>query len=72
MADEPAQAARLITMPEATERAIRLWAAPVLLTALLTVCGYLWIDQARRMDRMVEELDDLRQAVTRLTVLSER
>lgn len=59
-------------MPESTERAIRVWAAPVLLTALLTICGYLWIDQTRRMDRMVDEIGDLRQAVTRLTALAER
>jgi hypothetical protein len=59
-------------MPESTERAIRIWAAPVLLTALLTVCGYLWLDQARRMDRMTDEIGDLRQAVTRLTVLTEK
>jgi hypothetical protein len=44
----------------------------VLLTALLTVCGYLWLDQARRMDRMTDEIGDLRQAVTRLTVLTEK
>lgn len=59
-------------MPRAVETAIKIWAAPVLLAALCTVCGYLWVDQARRMDRMADELADLNEAVITLQVLAGR
>lgn len=56
-------------MPDPVERAIRAWAVPVLLAALLTVCSYLWADQVKRMDRMADQIDSLTQTVTRLNAL---
>lgn len=52
-------------MPQSVENALRIWAAPVLLGALLAICGYLWID----MRTQVTKLND---AVVRLTVLQEQ
>ena len=52
-------------MPQSVENAIRIWAAPVLLGALLAICGYLWVD----MRTQVAKLND---AVVRLTALQEQ
>jgi len=55
-----------------TLRTIRAWAAPMLLAALLAICGYLWVDQVDRMNRMNDRLETLNDAVVRLTALTER
>ncbi len=52
-------------MPQSVENAIRAWAAPILLGALLAVCGYLWVDMRAQVTR-------LNDAVVRLTTLQER
>ncbi len=51
---------------------LRAWAAPMLLAALLAICGYLWVDQVDRMNRMNDRLETLNDAVVRLTALTER
>lgn len=44
----------------------------MLLAALLAICGYLWVDQVDRMNRMNDRLETLNDAVVRLTALTER
>lgn len=57
-------------MPESVERAVRAWASPLLLALLLTICSYLWVDQARRMDKMADKLAELNDTVITLRALA--
>jgi hypothetical protein len=57
-------------MPQSVETAIKVWLSPVLLTALVAVCSYLWADQAHRMDRMADKIDALTETVAALKAVA--
>lgn len=59
-------------MPQSVENAIKSWAAPVLLAALLGVCGVLWSDMRGTISKLSDNVGSLQIAVTRLTVIQEQ
>lgn len=58
-------------MTKAVEDTIKAWAAPALLTLLMGIGGYLWLDMRQTVKDLTVKIGNLNDAVVRLTTLQE-